>query len=105
MNNGASYLASGGFTNTYNFATHTGAMSISNFDSRTFTGTVNGVGAGYSGALAGPTGFSGSANGTFFGNQSGNPATETGGNFAIQGPAYKAAGIFAGIRGPLTPSP
>src|SRR5262249_39668800 len=105
LNNGASYLASGGFTNTYNFATHTGAVTINNFDTRSFSATVNGVGAGYSGRLTGPSGFAGAVNGPFYGNQFNNPATETGGNFAIQGPAYKAAGVFAGIRGGLAPSP
>jgi hypothetical protein len=97
VNSGASYLASGGFTNTYNFGNHTGAFTISNFDGKTVAGTVNGIGAGYSGALAG-SGLTGSANGSFFGNLPGNPATETGGNFALHGPAYLASGIFAGHR-------
>ncbi len=103
VNGGASYLAAGQFTNTYNFGTHTGAFAINNFDTRSFKGTVTGVGAGYSGALTGPAGFGGSANGTFFGNIPGNPATETGGNFALKGPAYLASGVFAGIRGGLVP--
>ena len=97
VNSGASYLASGGFTNTYNFGNHTGAFTISNFDGKTVSGTVNGLGAGYSGALSG-SGLTGSANGSFFGNLPGNPATETGGNFALHGPAYLASGIFAGHR-------
>jgi hypothetical protein len=97
VNNGASYLASGGFTNIYNFGNHTGAFTISNFDGKTVSGTVNGLGAGYSGALSG-SGLTGSANGSFFGNIPGNPATETGGNFALQGPSYLASGIFAGHR-------
>jgi hypothetical protein len=97
VNGGASYLASGGFTNMYNFANHTGAFTISNFDGKMVSGTVNGVGAGYSGSLSG-SGLTGSANGTFFGNLPGNPATETGGNFALRGPSYLASGIFAGHR-------
>jgi len=97
VNSGASYLASGAFTNAYNFGTHTGTMTISNFDGKTVSGTVAGVGSSYSGALSG-SGLNGSANGMFFGNLSGNPATETGGNFALQGPAYLASGIFAGHR-------
>ncbi len=97
VNNGASYLASGGFSNTYNFGSHTGMFTISNFDGKTVSGTVNGLGAGYSGSLSG-SGLTGSANGTFFGNLPGNPATETGGNFALHGPAYLASGIFAGHR-------
>ena len=97
VNSGASYLASGGFTNTYNFGNHTGAFTIGNFDGKTVSGTVNGLGAGYSGALSG-SGLTGSANGSFFGNLPGNPATETGGNFALRGPSYLASGIFAGHR-------
>jgi hypothetical protein len=97
VNSGASYLASGGFTNTYNFGNHTGAFTISNFDGKTVSGTVNGLGAGYSGSLSG-SGLTGSAKGSFFGNLPGNPATETGGNFALQGPSYLASGIFAGHR-------
>jgi hypothetical protein len=97
VNGGASYLASGGFTNRYDFGNHTGMFAISNFDGKTVSGTVNGIGAGYSGALSG-SGLTGSANGSFFGNLPGNPATETGGNFALRGPAYLASGIFAGHR-------
>jgi hypothetical protein len=97
VNSGASYLASGGFTNMYNFGNHTGMFTISNFDGKTVSGTVNGLGAGYSGSLSG-SGLTGSAKGSFFGNLPGNPATETGGNFALQGPAYLASGIFAGHR-------
>ena len=97
VNGGASYLASGGFTNRYDFGNHTGMFMISNFDGKTVSGTVNGVGAGYSGALSG-SGLTGSANGSFFGNLPGNPATETGGNFALRGPSYLASGIFAGHR-------
>jgi hypothetical protein len=97
VNSGASYLASGGFTNIYNFGNHTGSFTISNFDGKTVSGTVNGLGAGYSGALSG-SGLTGSANGSFLGNLPGNPATETGGNFALQGSSYLASGIFAGHR-------
>ena len=100
VNAGASYLAAGQFTNSFNFGTHAGTLTIANFDGKTVSGPVTGVGAGYSGPLAG-SGLTGKANGTFFGNLSGNPATETGGNFALHGPSYLASGIFAGIRGPL----
>jgi trimeric autotransporter adhesin len=97
VNGRASYLAAGGFTNSCDFGTHTGTVTISNFDSKTVTGTANGVNAGYSGTLSG-SGVSGPASGTFFGNLAGNPATETGGNFALQGSSYLASGIFAGKR-------
>src|SRR5260370_36931091 len=72
-------------------------FTISNFDGKTVSGTVNGIGAGYSGSLAG-SGLTGSANGSFFGNLPGNPATETGGKFGLHGPADPAAGIDARRR-------
>jgi hypothetical protein len=97
VNNGASYLASGGFTNAYNFGNQTGTFRISNFDGKTVSGTVAGRGASYMGTVSG-SGLSGPVFGTFFGNLAGNPATETGGSFALQGPAYLASGIFAGKR-------
>jgi trimeric autotransporter adhesin len=100
VNNGANYIAAGQFTNMYNFGTHSGSFAINNFDGKNVSGTVNGLNAGYSGTLSG-SGLSGSATGTFFGNLPGNPATETGGNFALKslaGPPYLASGIFAGKR-------
>jgi len=100
-NAGQSYLAAGQFSNTYNFGTRTGTLSINNFDGKSFSGTVSaGVGATYGGPLTG-SGLAGSATGAFFGNTPGNPASETGGNFAVQsvtGPPYLASGIFAGKR-------
>ena len=75
-----------------------GAFAINNFDTRNFTGTVKGAGVGYAGSLTSPGGFSGTAAGTFFGNIPGFPASETGGSFALKGPAYLAAGVFAGAR-------
>lgn len=100
-NAGQSYLAAGQFSNTYNFGTRTGTLAISNFDGKSFSGTVSaGIGATYAGPLSG-SGVSGTATGAFFGNTPGNPATETGGNFAVQAitePPYLASGIFAGKR-------
>jgi trimeric autotransporter adhesin len=96
FNNGAHYLAAGGFNQSYNFGTQTGTMTISNFDGKTFGGTV--VGARGSPAFAAPlsgSGVSGSAAGTFFGPG----AIEAGGSFAVQGTSnvpYVAAGTFAG---------
>lgn len=93
INNGASYLAAGGFSQTYNFGTQTGSMTISNFDGKTFGGTV--IGTRGSPAFAAPlsgSGLRGSAAGSFFGPG----AIETGGAFAVQGTGYSAAGTFAG---------
>jgi hypothetical protein len=53
VNGRASYLAAGGFTNSCDFGTHTGTVTISDFDSKTVIGTANGVNAGYSGTLSG----------------------------------------------------
>jgi hypothetical protein len=102
VNNGASYLAAGGFANTYNFGTQTGTVAISNFDGRNFSGPVSaaafaGRPSSYAGNLSG-SGLTGAVQGTFFGPG----APETGGNFAVRSPpgvpAYLASGIFAGKR-------
>jgi hypothetical protein len=98
FNNGASYLASGGFTNSYNFGTQTGTVAISNFDGRNFSGAVQAIGNGYYlGNLSG-SGLAGQAVGQFYGPG----APETGGMFGVHSPAgvptYLASGIFAGRR-------
>jgi trimeric autotransporter adhesin len=97
-NNGASYLAAGGFAGTYNFGTQTGTFAINNFDGRSFasSGSAPLAGANYSASVTAP-GVRGSINGTFYGPM----AAETGGNFSVQstvGPAYLASGVFAGKR-------
>jgi hypothetical protein len=98
FNNGASYVAAGGFTGSYNFGTQMGTMAVNNFDGRSFaaTGKAPLNGANYAFSAATP-GVHGSINGTFYGRN----AAETGGNFAFQttvGPAYMASGIYAGKR-------
>jgi trimeric autotransporter adhesin len=98
FNNGASYLASGGFRNSYNFGTQTGTVAISNFDGRNFAGTVQAFGNGlYQGSVSG-SGLTGQAIGQFYGPG----APETGGMFGVHSPAgvptYLASGIFAGRR-------
>ena len=98
FNNGASYVAAGGFAGTYNFGTQSGTMAVNNFDGRNFavTGKAPLTGANYTFAGA-ASGVQGTVNGTFYGPN----AAETGGNFAFQttaGPAYMASGIFAGKR-------
>lgn len=99
-NNGASYLAAGGFTNTYNFGNNSGSVSITNFDNHTFTGTVSGGGGTYAAAISGN-----GANGTLAGSFYGPGAAETGGLFAVHqtnGPSYIASGVFAGkLTGPI----
>jgi phosphatidylethanolamine-binding protein (PEBP) family uncharacterized protein len=96
FNNGASYVAAGGFNGTYNFGTQIGTMAINNFDGHSFSATGKAPlnGANYNFGVTSP-GATGTINGTFFGPM----AKETGGSFAVQttiGPKYLASGIFAG---------
>jgi hypothetical protein len=99
-NNGANYVAAGGFNGSYNFGTHAAAFTISNFDGNTLTaaGTAPLSGANYNlNGTAARTGMSGTINGTFYGPM----AAETGGNFTLRstlGVPYIASGIFAGKR-------
>jgi hypothetical protein len=96
FNNGASYMAAGGFAGTYNFGSQTGSLAITNFDGHNFAASgaapLHGATYAFSGTASG---FSGNVNGAFYGPN----AAETGGNFAFRstgGPTYTASGIFAG---------
>jgi trimeric autotransporter adhesin len=96
FNNGASYVAAGGFNGTYNFGSQSGTFAITNFDGHNFVTAGNAPlnGANYTFAAV-SNGLGGTVNGTFYGPN----AAETGGNFAfrsIAGPTYLASGIFAG---------
>jgi hypothetical protein len=93
VNNGASYVAAGGFTGTYNFGSNTGTVAVNNFDGHSASGTVMGSGGAYAGNLTAP-GIRGTVNGSFFGPM----AAETGGAFGLQSTNYLASGIFAGKR-------
>ena len=102
VNAGTSYMAAGGFTNTYNFGSNTGTVAINNFDGHNFSGTVAGSGGTYGGNIAGKGDYrQGMVTGSFYGPG----AVETGGTFALQamhGPSYIASGIFAGkLTGPI----
>ena len=95
FNNGAAYLAAGGFNAMYNFGSRTGSLNITNFDGANYTSAVSGSRNQFSGALTGPANRSGSVAGSFYGPS----AVETGGSFNIQstsGLKYLASGIFAG---------
>lgn len=98
-NNGAQYLAAGGFSETYAFQTQKLSFQVSNFDGNSFGASNLSAllsGSNYTFAFnAG--GFAGNFNGSFFGPL----AAETGGNFAfhsISGLPYLASGIFAAKR-------
>jgi hypothetical protein len=98
------YLAAGGFSNTYNFGTNTGNISISNFDGANYTAAISGSSGspGFAGSL-GQTG--GNRIGIVVGGFAGPGAAETGGTFSLHapsGPSYIASGIFAGaLTGPI----
>ena len=102
VNGSANYIASGGFTNMYNFARNTGNVAINNFDgNHNLSGMAMGSGNTYSATLSGANGakLAGSLNGSFYGPT----ANETGGNFAFQstaGTRYLASGIFAAPKIP-----
>ena len=44
FNNGAAYLAAGGFNEMYNFGSRTGSLNITNFDGASYTSAVSGSG-------------------------------------------------------------
>jgi len=94
LNNGKSYLAGGGYNQTYNFGTLTGTANITNFDGANYSAPLTGSGTIFTGNLTGPANRTGVLAGTFFGPS----AAVTGGGFAIQNPAgtYVASGAFAG---------
>jgi hypothetical protein len=101
FNSGATYLAAGGFNQTYNFGSQTGTVYITNFDRANYSAAVAGVpgfGGAYGGGLTGPANRNGFVLGSFYGPS----AQETGGSFNISngqvaaGSKYLASGIFAG---------
>ena len=95
LNNGATYLAGGGFNQTYNFGTLTGTANITNFDGANYSAALTGSGTVFTGNLSGVANRTGILAGTFFGPS----AAVTGGGFAIQnnsGPPYVVSGAFAG---------
>jgi hypothetical protein len=101
INNGAQYVAAGGLTATYQFATQTGMFSVNNYDGRSFmlSGKAPLAGSSYNFGINNPQGLpiAGSINGSFYGPM----AAETGGNFNFRttvGPTYLTAGIFAAKR-------
>lgn len=102
-NAGATYLAAGGFNQTYNFGSRTGTVNITRFDGANYTAAVSGESGAFAGALQGSFG---NRNGTVIGNFYGPAAAETGGTFNIYNgqpvasAKYLASGIFAGKQIP-----
>jgi hypothetical protein len=98
------YSAAGQFTANYNFTQRSGRLDITNFDGKSFGGTVK-AGAdwrSYSGNVSGSN-VTGSAAGSFYGNRTAGGQLQvpqnTAGNFNVSGGGgYTASGIFAGSR-------
>lgn len=107
-NNGISSVATGGFNGSYNFATQTGTVNVTDFGAAgnnfSTTGQLQLAGPnknmyGFTATGTGPQGvpFQGTVNGAFYGPN----AAETGGNFTFQSigaPSILASGIYAGRK-------
>ncbi len=94
FNSGAKSVASGGFSETFDFAARTGSLNITNFGGANYSAAISGSGNTYGGTLTGPAGRSGPLSGTFFGPV----AAETGGSFQLTtaSKSFLASGIFTG---------
>lgn len=109
VSSGASYVAAGDMDMTYNFGQRSGELNISNFDGRSFGGTITGSVGGqatFHGDLSGSPSFvSGSANGAFVNNGS-DAAAGAIGNFDVRTSEgdWRANGVFAGGRTSVTPN-
>ena len=96
------YLAAGNYSNTVNFGSKSGTVSISNLDNRSYSGSTSlnasdpryftGSGSTISGSSA-----SFSLTGSFFKGSSGS-AQEMGGSIQFSGSSYLGSGIFAARR-------
>ncbi len=100
QNGTSSYLAAGSYTNAWNFANQTGAVTIGNFDGATYTGTTaltNGT-VNFTGPLSG-AGRTGAVAGSFF-DAPGAAGIAKGqaGTFTVTGTGYKAGGTFIGAK-------
>lgn len=95
------YTATGDMLMTWNFGRRSGDLRISNFDNKSFGGTMVAPGrVDFSGAVAG-SGVIGVANGSFVGAQP-NRGTPSGviGNFGVGNSSWQANGIFGGTKQP-----
>jgi hypothetical protein len=99
--NSAAGLVAGGFSNDVNFATRTGAVSVTGLDSTNYSGTVNFNNAdprNFGGPLVGDTGDRiMTLQGSFFQGKN-SPVGEMGGSVAISGTNYLGSGIFAASK-------
>ena len=103
-NNGEQYVETGDMDMSWNFAKRSGVLTISDFDDKTFSGTMLAPGkVQFGGALVG-SGVAGAATGSFVANGE-NPAGGVMGNFAVSGRNYQASGIFGGNQTSFTLPP
>ena len=98
------YVAVGNFEKTWNFATRTGSVAISDFDGASYAGALTSAGGrDFSGRFASTTasfaGRSGDLAGSFF-RAGSDPVGEVGGRFRVEDPvnAYGATGIFQAAK-------
>lgn len=93
------YLTLGNYLQTWNFASKTGQIYITNFDSYNFVGTATApdndrdFNANLTQLYA--SGISGSMHGSFFSDGLGNNAKYVGGQFTLSGTGYSAIGTIA----------
>jgi hypothetical protein len=97
-NGGDQYSVSGGFSNTVNFGTRTGAVAVTNFDGRNYAGGMV-IDSGDPTAFLGGLTSSGSdramvLNGSFFKGKT-DPVGQMGGGLTVAGHDYLGSGIFA----------
>jgi hypothetical protein len=98
-NAGAQYINAANFSNTVNFASRSGNVTVAPMDGTGYAGSVSWSQGSpfFSGTAAGtntPLGRTMTLNGAFFRGASG-PAGEMGGSVNISGTGYLASGIFA----------
>jgi|GEM_PF-2314698 len=96
-NQGTQYVSTGNFSNTVNFGTRSGQVTVTGLDSTNYTGQVQFLPdpRNFAGSLAGDTGARQMAlTGSFFRGAS-SPVGEMGGAVAISGTNYLGGGIFA----------
>lgn len=95
-NGNNSYIAVGGYSNSWNFASQTGLVRVTNFDGANFVGAtvLNSGTAQFSGGMVSTNTLrAGTLNGSFV-NNGAVPAAGQIGTFGVVGPNYTAAGTF-----------